>query len=108
VRSILPLVGSGSFRKSSPNEGWIDSPSGEFAYLSAPDRGVFDEGEEQGPGGRGLTMYSQKSEFGKVMIAWNEYGPDPWGITGISYAAAILLSACDQREQCQAICLVGR
>ena len=31
-----------------------------------------------------LTMYSQKSEFGKVMIAWKEYGPDPWGITGMS------------------------
>jgi hypothetical protein len=59
----------------------MDSPSGEFAYLSAPDRGAFDEGEEQGEGeaggGRGLTMYSQKSEFGKVMIAWKEYGPDP-------------------------------
>jgi hypothetical protein len=36
-------------------------------------------------------MYSQKSEFGKVMIAWKEYGPEPWGTTGISYAAAILL-----------------
>jgi hypothetical protein len=43
-------------------------------------------------------MYSQKSEFGKVIIAWNEYGPDPWGITGISYAAAILILACDRRE----------
>ena len=88
MRSILPFVGSGSFRKSSPNEGWIDSPSGEFAYLSAPNRGVFDEGEEQGEGegagGRGLTMYSQKSEFGKVMIAWKEYGPEPWGMTGMS------------------------
>ena len=31
-----------------------------------------------------LTMYSQKSEFGKVMIAWKEYGPDPWGMTGMS------------------------
>jgi hypothetical protein len=78
----------------------MDSPSGEFAYLSAPDwrEGVIS----------GLTMYSQKSEFGKVMIAWNEYGPDPWGITGISYAAAILISACDQREQCKVICLVDR
>jgi hypothetical protein len=52
-------------------------------------------------------MYSQKSEFGKVMIAWNEYGPDPWGITGISYAAAILISACDQIDQCEAFCLLN-
>jgi hypothetical protein len=37
-----------------------------------------------------LTMYSQKSELGKDMIAWKEYGPEPWGTTGISYAAAIL------------------
>lgn len=35
-------------------------------------------------------MYSQKSELGKDMIAWKEYGPEPWGTTGISYAAAIL------------------
>jgi hypothetical protein len=47
VRSILPLVGSGSFRKSSPNEGWMDSPSGEFAYLSVPDR--REEGVVSGP-----------------------------------------------------------
>jgi hypothetical protein len=48
-------------------------------------------GQEEDEGGRiRLTMYSQKSEFGKVMIAWKEYGPDPWGTTGISYAAAIL------------------
>jgi hypothetical protein len=106
VRSILPFVGSGSFRKSSPNEGWMDSPSGEFAYLSASDRRevLSSRNEEE----RELTMYSQKSELGKVMIAWNEYGPDPWGITGISYAAAILISACDQREQCKVICLVDR
>lgn len=35
-------------------------------------------------------MYSQKSEFGNDMIAWNEYGPLPWGTTGMSYAAAML------------------
>jgi hypothetical protein len=100
------LVGSGSFRKSSPNEGWIDSPSGEFAYLLAhhPREVLRSRNEEE----RELTMYSQKSEFGKVMIAWNEYGPDPWGITGISYAAAILISAADQREQWKVICLVDR
>jgi len=35
-------------------------------------------------------MYSQKSLLGKDMIAWNEYGPDPCGTTGMSYAAAML------------------
>lgn len=30
------------------------------------------------------TIYSQKDELGKVMIAWNEYGPLPCGTTGIS------------------------
>ena len=115
VRSILPFVGSGSFRKSSPNEGWMDSPSGEFAYPSAPDRregfhigkrskGTISRNEGKG----GLTMYSQKSEFGKVMIAWNEYGPDPWGITGISYAAAILSLACDRREQTKSLVVCRR
>jgi len=53
-------------------------------------------------------MYSQKSEFGKVMIAWNEYGPDPWGITGISYAAAILSLACDRREQTKSLVVCRR
>lgn len=82
----------------------MDSPSGEFAYLSVPDRGVVDEGGYcEGERRDGLTMYSQKSEFGKVMIAWNEYGPDPWGITGISYAAAILSLACDWMEQTKSL-----
>lgn len=29
-------MGNGSFRNNSPKEGWIDSPSGEFAYTLAP------------------------------------------------------------------------
>ena len=37
-------------------------------------------------------MYSQKSLLENDMMAWNEYGPEPWGTTGISYAAAILPS----------------
>ena len=35
-------------------------------------------------------MYSQKSLLGNDMMAWNEYGPDPCGTTGMSYAAAML------------------
>jgi hypothetical protein len=55
--------------------GWI-LHRGSLPIRQLPTGGNEEEGE--------LTMYSQKSEFGKVMIAWKEYGPDPWGITGIS------------------------
>ena len=43
-------------------------------------------------------MYSQKSELGKDMIAWKEYGPLPWGTTGMSYAAAMLESVSLARD----------
>jgi hypothetical protein len=53
----------------------MDLPSGEFAFP-----GQLDPSE----GMTVLTMYSQKSLLGKDMMAWKEYGPDPWGTTGMS------------------------
>lgn len=72
-------------RNKLPKEGSMDFPSGELACvgkLSATGNGDYRRVRH--------TMYSQKSELGKDMIAWKEYGPEPWGTTGISYAAAIL------------------
>lgn len=76
-RSIRPLTGKGSFKNRSPNEGAIDSPSAEFAYML--DYVLSSNQTSMGArcGMMRLTMYSQKSEFGKVMIAWKEYGPEP-------------------------------
>lgn len=45
-------------------------------------------------------MYSQKSELGNDITAWKEYGPDPCGTTGMSYAAACLcLRAIDLQKR---------
>ena len=53
----------------------LPTDTSQSMIIVAPDSLVAKGNEIEVSGG--LTMYSQKSELGKVMIAWKEYGPDP-------------------------------